>query len=471
MKKGWRTPVGTGLAALQQLLPVAALVRGRCVIARRSTMSISPQPATRYGRRSVCALLVAMVAVAIPTAAQADVLNDWNAIAQSQTIPLRPTAHGQTRGIAMAQGAVYDAVNAIDRGYQPYLLDIDALGIQPWASQDAAIATASHHVLVAIVPPAQVAGLDAAYVAALAGIPDGPLKNEGIAAGAAAAAVMLAARQNDGFMAPFTFTIGLDAGDWRPLTPTALDPDAWVGSMTPFLIEHPAQFRTEGPNPLTSAAYAEEFDEVKELGALNSSTRTADQTTAAIFWQFAPIAFWNRLARDLSAEHDVAVADEARLLAMINLAAADGAIGCWNDKYYWNFWRPLAAIREADTDGNAATEADPTWKALFDPSTPTTPPIATPPFPDHPSGHGCVSGAVLHTFRAFFGTDKIAFDLHSGRFPGQPRHFDRFSHALKEIIDARVWGGIHFRTADVQGAVLGKKVAHWTEKHYFQPIR
>ena len=162
------------------------------------------------------------------------------------------------------------------------------------------------------------------------------------------------------------------------------------------------------------------------------------------------------------------IADNARLFAMVSLAAADGAISCWNDKYYWSFWRPRAAIREAATDGNAATVADPTWRALFDPSTPTSPPLATPPFPDHPSGHGCLSGAVLHTAQDFFGTDKVAFDVHSGRFPGQPRHFERFSDALKEIIDARVWGGIHFRTADVQGAVIGKKVAHWLENHYFQ---
>jgi hypothetical protein len=434
-------------------------------------MSMSSHQATRRRRRTLCAWLVAVVSLAVPGVAQADVLNDWNVIAQGQTITLRPTAHGQTRGIAMVQGAVYDAVNAIDRGYQPYLLDVDALGIQPWASRDAAIAAAAHDVLVAIVAPAQVAGLDAAYSATLAGIPDGPLEDEGVEAGEAAAAAMLAFRRNDGFLAPFAFDIGPDPGDWRPVTPAALDPDAWVGSMKPFLIESPSQFRTEGPLALTSAAYAEEFDEVKELGSLNSTTRTPDQTTAAIFWQFAPTVFWNRLARDLSAARGVSVVDEARLLAMINLAAVDGAIGCWNDKYYWNFWRPLAAIREADTDGNPATIADPSWKPLFDPTTATVPPLSTPPFPDHPSGHGCVSGAVLQTFQAFFGTDKVAFDMFSGRFPGVPRHFERFSHALKEIIDARVWGGIHFRTADVQGAVLGNKVAHWLEKHYFQPVR
>jgi hypothetical protein len=423
-----------------------------------------------HTRRALIACAATAAALAAPAVAQADVLNEWNVIAQSQTIPLRPTAHGQTRGIAMVQGAVYDAVNALDPDYQPYLLDLAAVDAQPFGSRDAAIATAAHDVLVAIVAPAQVAGLDAGYTATLAGIPDGPIEDEGVRVGAAAADVMLAARQDDGFMAPFTFVIGLDPGDWRPLTPTALDPDAWVSYLKPFLIKRPSQFPSDGPNALTSAAYAEDFAEVKKLGALNSSTRTADQTTAAIFWQAAPVALWNRLARELSAERNVAVADEARLLAMINLAAADGAIDCWYDKYQWNFWRPRAAIREAATDRNPATVADPTWEPLFHPSTPTTPALITPPFPEHPSGHGCVSGAVLHTFRAFFGTDTVAFDVHSGRFPGQPRHFRRFTQALAEIIDARVWGGIHFRTADVQGAVIGKKVARYLRTHYFQPV-
>ncbi len=415
------------------------------------------------------AAVAAVVALA-PAASRADVLNQWNVIAQTQTIPLRPTAHGQTRGIAMVQGAVYDAVNALDPDAQPYLLDLAPLHAQPFGSRDAAIATAAHHVLVDIATPAQVPGLDAAYAATLAGIPDGAVEDEGVRVGAAAADAMLAARENDGFVAPFAFVIGSGPGDWRPLTPTALDPDAWVGDLEPFFIESASQFRSKGPNALTSAAYAEDFAEVKKLGALNSSRRTPDQTTAAIFWQAPPTALWNRLARDLSAEHDVAVVDEARLLAMINLAAADGAIACWNDKYYWNSWRPRAAIREAGSDGNPATVADPTWEPLFHPSTPTTPALITPPFPEHPAGHGCVSGAVLHTFRNFFGTNKVAFDVHSGRFPGQPRHFGRFTRALKEVIDARVWGGIHFRTADVQGAVIGKKVARHLRRHYFQPV-
>jgi hypothetical protein len=424
----------------------------------------------RHTRRALLASAATVAALAVPSVAQADVLNDWNVIAQNQALTLRPTAHGQTRGIAMVQGAVYDAVNALRPRYEPYLLDLAALHARPFGSRKAAIATAAHHVLVEIAAPAQVAGLDSAYTATMATIPNGRVKNEGLRVGAAAAAAMLTARDDDGFIAPFSFVIGPDPGDWRPLTPTALDPDAWVSNLTPFLIESPSQFRSAGPNALTSAAYAEEFAEVKEVGALNSSTRTADQTTAAIFWQAPPAALWNRLARDLSAEHDISVAKEARLLAMINLAAADGAIACWNEKYYWNFWRPRAAIQEAGTDGNPATVADPAWEPLFHPSTATTPPLITPPFPEHPSGHGCVSGAVLHTLRAFFGTNDVAFDVHSGRFPGQPRHFGRFTRALQEIIDARVWGGIHFRTADVQGAVIGKKVARYMRRHYFQRV-
>jgi len=427
----------------------------------------------RSFRRQLLACAVLAAALAAPGVARADVIRDWNLIAQQQTIPLRPTAHGESRGMAMVEGAVYDAVNAIDGGHQPYLVDPRAIGAQPWFSQDAAAATAAHDVLVAIAP-AQQATIDGLYASTMAGITDA-FKAQGAQVGAAAARAMLAFRQNDGFLAPFDFglVIAPGAGNWRPLTPAATDPDAWVGNAKPFLIESPEQFRSEGPNALKSGQYTKDFNEVKELGALDSTKRTADETAAAVFWQFPPIALWNGVARSLAGSLDTA--DQARLYAMINLAAADGAISCWNDKWYWHFWRPLAAIREADTDGNPATVADPTWEPLFAPATQTTPPLVTPPFPDHPSGHGCVSGATVHAFQDFFGTDKAPFDVVGGRslngLPIPARHFDRFSNALKEVIDARVWGGIHFRTADVQGTVIGKKVAHWMRKHYFEPVR
>ena len=184
------------------------------------------------------------------------------------------------------------------------------------------------------------------------------------------------------------------------------------------------------------------------------------------------MALWNRIFRSLAASQNLDIVDSARLFAMENLAAADALIGCWNDKYYWQFWRPITAIREADTDGNPATEADPTWLPLFDPSTSVCHPplLVTPPFPDHPSGHASQTSAVVHTLQNFFGTDKIAFSAFSNK-SCTTRSFERFSDALEEVIDARVWAGIHFRTADVQGAALGHKVAHYMSKHYFEPVQ
>ena len=428
----------------------------------------------RHMARGLLACATLIVVLSAPAVARADVIGDWNAKAQAEAVLIRPTAHGQARGMAMVQGAVYDAVNAVVRSHQPYLLDLKKVDVQPFASQDAAAATAAHHVLVKIVAADRIAALDTAYQATLTGIPDGPIEQEGIKAGEVAAQAMLDARKDDGYMAAFTPTIGTNPGNWRPIgwpaTP-AYDPDGWVGNLKPFVIESQSQFRSDGPNALTSAEYAKDYNEVKELGALNSTKRTADQTTAAVFWQFPPAALYNQLARELAApaRYGLDTFKQARLYAMVNLAMADGATSCWNDKYHWAFWRPRAAIREGETDGNPATIGDPTWESLFHPSTGAG--LATPPFPDHPSGHGCVSGAVLRTFREFFGTDKIAFDIRSGRFPNQPRHFERFSLAMKEVVGARVWGGIHFRTADVQGAVMGKKVAFWLQKHYFNPVK
>src|SRR5262245_50960497 len=240
-------------------------------------------------RLALLACAATTASLVAPAVAQADVIKDWNTIAATEAGLLRPTAHGQTRGAAMVEGAVYDAVNAIDRGYQPYLVDLDELGAQPWVSQDAAAATAAYRALKAITPAARHAALDTAYTNTLAGIPDGPIEAGGVAAGEAAAAAMLDFRKDDGFMAAFAPTIGTEAGNWRPIgwpTNPVFDPDGWVSFEKPFLIKDANRFRSKGPNDLTSKAYARDFNEVKELGALHSTTRTADQTAAAVFWQF-----------------------------------------------------------------------------------------------------------------------------------------------------------------------------------------
>jgi PAP2 superfamily len=415
-------------------------------------------------------IAVAIVAtVAAPAAARADAVTDWNVNANAAIFSTgaTATAHASLVKSAMVQAAVYDAVNAIGGGYEPYLPTPSA---DPMFSQDAAAATAAFRVASNLVP-SKLATLQAQYDTSLAAIPAGPAKAGGIAVGEAAAAHLLAVRATDNRDSPFTFVFGTTPGAWRTSPPAFLaDPTPWVGNVTPFLVPSAAMLRTDGPNALTSRAYARDFNEVKEIGSLTSTIRTPDQTMAAIFWQSQPGGLYGGLMRSLSTRYGLSTEQNARLFAMVGLAMADGAIGCWNDKYYWNFWRPIDAIRLAATDGNPATVADPNWLPLFDPSTATSPPLSTPAFPDHPSGHSCVSGAALHVMRTFFGKDKIAFDIVSTRFPTQPRHYTSFSEALQEVIDARVWGGIHFRTADVQGAELGAKVARYERKHFFQPV-
>jgi hypothetical protein len=266
--------------------------------------------------------------------------------------------------------------------------------------------------------------------------------------------------------------IGTTPGAWRPTPPSfAMDPAPWVGNVRPFLVPSVDLLRTAGPNPLTSRAYARDFNEIKSIGALHSTTRTPDETGAAIFWQDHAFALWNRAFRNIAADRGLSLADSARMLAMTNLAAADAAIGCWHEKYRWNFWRPITAIREAGTDGNPATTADKDWLPLFDPSTPVAPgapPMVTPPFPDNPSGHTCATGAIVRTLQHFFGTDRVPFSMRSNE-SGTIRHFAALSDALREVINARVWAGIHFRTADVEGAQLGETVARYERRHYFQP--
>ncbi len=428
---------------------------------------------TPIPRRGIGALLAvtALCAMLAPALARADTVTDWNGYASTAIV----ANAGQPPPVsvlsfAMVQGAVYDAVNAIDRGHRPYLSEPPA---GPSDSKDAAAATAAFRVLVALFPTQQTT-LQPLYDTSLAAIQDTPpgAKAAGIAAGEAAATAMLSARANDGRFGSFTPVIGTLPGAWRPTPPLfANDPAPWVANVRPFLVPDVEMLRTDGPNALTSRAYAKDFNEIKAVGSLHSTTRTPDQTDAAIFWQDHLFGFWNRVFRTLATSRQLDIVDSARLFASANLDAADAAIGCWNDKYHWNFWRPITAIRDAASDGNPATRADPTWTPLFDPSTPvaTPPALVTPPFPDHPSGHTCAAGAIVRTLQYFFDTDNIAFTATSNK-SGTTRTFHRLSDTLAEIINARVWAGIHFRTADVQGARLGNKVARYLHNHYLQPV-
>jgi PAP2 superfamily len=425
-------------------------------------------------------LVVALSGVSAPVHAQAanNAVTDWNLIAVNTLVVFPGPAGGAPPALqvnlAMVQGAVYDAVNATElRPRRPYLLEGR---FAPTASKEAAAATAAYSVLTSIVSsvPASipfpnradlVLALDREYETSLAAIPEGPSKTEGIAAGDAAADAMMAAREDDGRFEPSPWKPRDDPGHWQPLLnpdgTQSLDPTPWVGGVRPFLIESASQFRTEGPQALTSEAWAKDFDEVKALGSVNSTARTPEQTHIALWWQGdgGPTVMWNGVARDLvnNGSYGVDIAHSALLFAQLNLSGADAAITCWNDKYYWGFWRPWTAIHEADRDGNPATEPDPSWT-----------PLITAPYPEQPSGHLSLDAAHLRVLQMFFGSDEVAFDVTSSRFDRETRHFDRFSQPLEEIIEARIWAGLHYRTADVQARVLGGSIVDYMTENYFQ---
>ncbi|HKE79591.1 MAG TPA: vanadium-dependent haloperoxidase [Solirubrobacteraceae bacterium] len=418
---------------------------------------------TRSARRCAVAAVAVMSTMLLSAPARADTVTQWNQFATNALV-----ADGQGSSavvhLAMVHAAMYDAVNAIDQRYEPYLVQPAA---QPWYSQDAAAATAAYRVLVdaqpAVVQPVHQADLvttaKALYDASLAAIPDGAPKDGGIATGNAAADAMLAARLNDGRFGPFRFTVGTLPGEWRPVLPAFVnDPFAWVKDVKPFLIRRSSQFGGPPPYPLTSRRYAREFDEVKELGALNSATRTQDQTDAGRFWGATnAVGTWGNLYRDIAQRYGRSLADNARMFAMLYLAGADAAITVWADKAKYSFWRPITAIREADTDGNARTTPDPNWLPL----------VNTPPYPDMPSGLSSLSGASARTLQDFFGADRLAFGTTNA--VGITRSYASFSQAEEDVVNARVWSGIHFRHADEVGAAIGERIARWQEKRALQP--
>jgi hypothetical protein len=439
--------------------------------------------------RSMRVSLAAVIALAglvsaLPAPARAipagNALTEWNLIAVNTLIAIPGPAGGAPPAaqihMGMVAGAVYDAVNATEpKHHRPYLLN---RRFSARASQEAAIVTAAHDVLSNIVStvPETIAFANRATLLAslltqrnawLDAIPDSPSKTQGMRAGEAAADAMIAARQNDGRFGPSQWVPSTAAGHWEPLlTPLGaqiLDPTPWVGGVKPFLMQSSSQFRTAGPYLLTSAEYAAEFDEVKALGAAPPlpTIRTDEQTHIALFWQSTPVNTWNYVARNLVSNptYEVSLADSARLFAMANLSAADAAINCWNDKYHFDFWRPVGAIHRALEDLNSLTDPDATWAALINA-----------PYPEHPSGHMCLDGAHLRVLETFFGTDEIAFGVPSIPFPGEIRPFASFSDVLDEIVEARIWAGLHFRNADVQGRLLGKNVADYMLSRYFQPV-
>lgn len=405
--------------------------------------------------------VVAVVTTSIAPAAhggqeqeRVDMATQWNVHATNALFGAGQPPQQSVPHLAMVHGAIYDAVNAIDGGHDGYLLT--GRIATPHDSKDAAAATAAYRMLVHLLPASE-STLTDQYEASLADLADGSSTRRGIAVGEAAAAAMIAARTDDGRFGPFRFAVGSGPGVWEPVLPSFVnDPNAWLKDVRPFLLDSPSQVRTTGPLPLRGRRYARELHEVQVLGSATSTRRTEDQTTAAQYWNENPPATWSRIVRTVVGDHELSVVDAARLYAEVYLTAADSLIVVWNEKARWSFWRPITAIRRADTDGNPATVADPDWLPL----------LRTPPYPEHPSGHLGLSGGVAATLRDSFGTDRLAWtDTNSA---GLTRSFTRLSDAVEEIVGARVWSGMHFRTADEAAVRIGEQVAWWRERHFFE---
>lgn len=426
----------------------------------------SSRPRSPTARRPHVVVVLAMVlatclavGVSPPSASSAvdtgDPVVDWNRHATDALLdragqrPQEAVPH-----LAMVHGAIFDAVNAISGDRRGYLLD-PAVG-RGSDSVDAAVATAAHDVLVHLLPDQQ-ALLDDTLGDALAGLPTGTSLDRGVAVGAAAAQAMIAARTADGRYGSFRFTASTAIGAWRPEPPSfASDPNAWLARVEPFLVRSAEQFMSGPPPRLRSGRWTRDYEEVRLLGRVDSTVRTDDQTDAARYWAENPPAIWSRVLRTLATDRDLSVVDDARLFAQAYLAAADSLITVWYSKGHWLFWRPITAIAAADDDGNRHTDPEAGW----------TPLLPTPPYPEHPSGHLGLSSAMVTTMQEVFGTDRIAWTDTTAS--GRTRSFTRLSDALDEAVGARIWSGIHFRTADEDSVRIGRQVVAWSNRQLFE---
>lgn len=432
-------------------------------------------------KRAAQILPLALTLWAIPL--PADEVTKWSeAVNQmAQDIGLDGNPLFQSRIQAMAHAAMHDAINVVDRRYRSYsTLALSSPGAHP----QAAVATAAYRVLLdqfnAIIPfgfPSQAAALNALYTATMAAIPNGNAKTLGIAAGDAAAAAILALRAGDGAyqinLIDTNYVQGTAPGQYRFTAPFNFAFAPKWGTLRPFALDDARRFKSNAPYPINSKRYADDYDEVKRLGGdsvTTPSARTEDQTQIALFWLESSPVGWNRVARIASASSALDLWENARLFALLNMALADGYIATFAAKYEFNFWRPVTAIHEAETDGNAATVPDPLW----------TPLAVTPPIPDHDSGHSVQGGVAAEVLERFFGDSRFPFRTCSTSLPVGSRcqdplpvyrSFRSFDEAATENGLSRIYVGFHFRYAVTEGIQHGRRIGHWTFQHFLKPAR
>jgi PAP2 superfamily len=419
----------------------------------------------RFSRiTAVCALLLLGIA-ATPSpsaAAPPDPVLEWITIMNNTVLAGGTPPFFTSRVAAMVSASVFDAVNGIDPRYWP-------IHVPPNAAQGAsprAAAIEAAYVILADAYPAQGPALTTqvrASLAALALKESAQSISNGAAWGQTVANAIWAWRQTDGFVpppAPFEGVLAIvgtpaAVGYWRPTPPlNAPGAGTQLATMTPWVLERPSQFRLPPPYLLSSAQYAADLNETKTMGALSGSPRTPDQSELALFWQSNTPLTWNRVAAQISAERGLSFHENVHLFALLNVTMADAVIACWDSKYRYSFWRPITAIRE----GLTPADADPTWEPWLDFFN-----AGTPAFPEYPSAHASISGSAALILASIFG-DNTSFTVISESRPGT-RSFTSFSSAVSEIADARVFGGIHFRTSCDLGNTLGRNVANFVARH------
>jgi hypothetical protein len=401
--------------------------------------------------------LVIVLLVAIYVSAQ-NVVVQWNAIA-STTIVTNAKDASVASGLwfAYVHLAVFDAVNAIDHRFQPYLFTANA---PAGANQDAAAVAAAHRVLVSYFPSQQTT-LDAQFATSVAAIPDSPANIwAGLAVGEAAANALVLSRANDGLLANISYTPPVGPGFWQPTPPAFGSPlTPWLGQVAPFTMSSPSQFfPDEGPDTLDSQQWIDDYNQVMTLGAINSSVRTPHQTEIGLFWTEHTGQQYARAFRNLATQKGLSTSDTARLMAMLWAGYADAGIGCWNAKFAFSFWRPVTAIRAGG--GNPALTADPSWSPL----------ASTPSHPEYPAAHGCATGAVATILAGYFGTPNLTFSVDS-KVTNTTHTFTSTTDLMKEVEAARIYAGFHYHHSLIQGRVLGMSVAHQLLQRLFGPSK
>lgn len=386
---------------------------------------------------------------------------DWSAMMMSAIRADNTGPTLSTRNLAILNVATYDAVNSIRRTHQPYRFQLDAA---PDTSVEAAVIAAGHEIMRALYPSFQ-ARTEELYRSQVAGLPAAAATTNGLALGREMALRVLALRSVDGASTDVPYIPSSLPGQWQRTPPFFRPPltPQWRYVDT-FCIPDLAPFLPKPPPTLDSAEYARDFEEVRRLGGKDSSVRTAEQSLIAVFWSdfsytAMPPGHWHEIAANLCQNYSLSIADAARLFALLGLAQADAAIVCWEAKYRWNLWRPVTAIRRADEDGNALTEAEPTWDHYLD----------APPFPAYTSGHSTFSQASGQVFKRFFGTDALTFTAQSDSVPGVFRTYHSVQACVDEVGMSRIYGGIHFQFDNTEGKRTGGLIGDYVSANYLLP--